>query len=234
MRLRVISSASFMFMVTLAASLRGQGPAQTKPLDRANLDTTCLACDDFYQFANGSWLKLAKIPAAYPEFGSFQELFDQNEAVLHDILTTSLGRVKSGQYKPGTGEWKVGAFYATCMDTTAVEKLGWTPLKPELDRIAAINSADDLKRSFGELEKREGLAPWVDGSAQDARDAANTITGLYQGGLSLPNSEYYTKTDTASANFRGKFTGIVAHMFVLLGDSPSRAADEAPVLYDSG
>ncbi len=224
---RRIPAHSLILMAMLAGSLRAQGPVQTKALERANLDTTCSACEDFYQFANGGWLARAKIPAAYPEYGAFQELADQNEAVLHDILTTSVERVKSGQYKPGTGEWKVGAFYATCMDTAAIERLGPTPLKPDLDRIAAINSVDALKRAFGDLEKRAGLAPWAEGSVQDSRDAANTIAGLYQGGLSLPNSEYYTKTDTASANLRKKFTDIVARRFELLGDSPSLAASEA-------
>ncbi len=71
------------------------------------------------------------------------------------------------------------------------------------------------------------MAPWSDGSTPDARDAANTIAGLYQGGLSLPNSEYYTKTDTASENLRGKFRGIVAQAFELLGDAPAQAAAEA-------
>ena len=105
MHSRRIFASSLMLIVTLAASLGGQGPAQTKPLDRANLDTTCLACDDFYRFANGGWLKQAKIPAAYPEFGSFQELFDQNEAVLHDILTTSMARVKSRPAANGPRIW---------------------------------------------------------------------------------------------------------------------------------
>ncbi|GAC1409470.1 MAG: hypothetical protein NVSMB53_01780 [Gemmatimonadaceae bacterium] len=175
-----------------------------------------MPCQDFYQFANGGWLKRAKIPPSYPEFGSFQELYDQNEAVLHDILTTSMERVKSRQDAPGTGDWKVGTFYATCMDTAAIESAGSAPHRLALDRIAAINTVDGLKRAFGDLEKRAGLAPWCDGSTQDSRDAANTIAGLYQGGLSLPNSEYYTKTDTASANFRAKFTGIVAHASELL------------------
>src|SRR5258705_2753502 len=113
------------------------------------------------------------------------------------------------------------------MATVAIERLGATPLKPGFDRIAAINSADDLKRALGEMEKSYGLAPIAEGSAQDAKDAANTIGGLYQGGLSLPNSEYYTKTDTASANLRAKFTAGVSRMFQLLGDSPTQANAEA-------
>ena len=104
-----IPASSLIVFFALATSLRGQGPAQTKPLDRANLDTTCRACDDFYQFANGGWLKRATIPAAYPEYGPFQQLSDQNEAVLPAILTTHMARVKHGQYKPGTREWQGGA-----------------------------------------------------------------------------------------------------------------------------
>src|SRR6185437_2974866 len=113
----------------------------------------------------------------------------------------------------------------------AIERLGATPLKAGFDRIAAIKSTDDLKKALGELEKSYGLAPFSEGSAQDSKDAANTIAGLYQGGLSLPNSEYYTKTDTASANLRAKFTASVSRMFQLLGESPAQAnTDAATVL----
>lgn len=220
-----LSPVVFTFVFAVAAS--AQGPVQKAPLDRANIDTTCSACDDFYEFANGGWLSRAKIPAAYPEYGAFQELYDRNEATLHDILETSARNVKSGQYKPGTEEWKVGAYYATCMDTVAIERRGAAPLKQDLDRIAAINTREDLKRSLGELERLDGLAPWGDGSAQDARDAANTIAGLYQGGLTLPNNEYYTKTDTASVSVRRKFVDHVTRMFELLGDAPATAASEA-------
>jgi len=222
-----IALGSLALSLLLAGSVRAQAPLQTVPFDRANLDTTCAACDDFYEFANGGWLKRAKIPGDYPTYGAFDQLFDQNQAVLRNVLDTAVMRVKSGEYKPGTGQWKVGAFYQTCMDTVAIERLGAAPLKPALDRIAAISSVDDLKRALGQLEKNYGLAPISEGSTQDSKDAANTIAGLYQGGLSLPNSEYYTKTDTASVNMRAKFSATVSRMFQLLGDSPAKANAEA-------
>ncbi len=221
------TAISLTLLLVLATASHAQAPLQATPFDRANLDTNVAACQDFYQFANGGWLARAKIPGDYPTYGAFDQLFDQNQEVLRNVLDTAVLRVKSGQYKPGTGEWKVGTFYATCMDTAAVEKLGAAPLKLGFDRIAAINSVDDLKRAMGELEKSYRLAPVGEGSAQDAKDAANTIAGLYQGGLSLPNSEYYTKTDTASANLRAKFTASVSRMLQLLGDAPARADAEA-------
>ena len=214
---------SLVLVAAIAASLTAQAPPQTVPFDRANLDTSVGACQDFYQFANGGWLQRAKIPGDYSSYGAFDQLFDSNQEVLHSVLDSSVMRLKSGQYKPGTGEWKVATFYSTCMDTAAIERLGPTPLKPALARIAAINSVADLKRALGQLEKEYGLAPISEGSAQDSKDAANTIAGLYQGGLSLPNSEYYTKTDTASANMRARFTASVSRMFQLLGDSPAKA-----------
>src|SRR5205823_11471110 len=148
--------SSLTLCLTVATSLRAQAPAQTVPFDRANLDTSVAACQDFYQFANGGWLTRAKIPCDYPSYGAFDQLFDQNQELLRTILDSTVVRVKSGQYMPGTGEWKVGTFYATCMDTAAIERLGASPLKPGFDRIAAINSVDDLKRALGELEKSYG------------------------------------------------------------------------------
>ncbi len=215
--------SSLTLLLALVGKLGAQAPLQTVPFDRANLDTSAQACQDFNQFANGGWTQRAQIPGDYSSYGAFDQLFDQNQALLRTILDSSVVRLKSGQYKPATGEWKVATFYATCTDTVAIERLGATPLKPGMDRIAAINSVADLTRALGELEKDYGLAPFAEGSSQDSKDAANTIAGLYQGGLSLPNSEYYTKTDTASANIRAKFKASVSRMFQLLGDSPAKA-----------
>ncbi len=211
----------------LAATAGAQGPTQTAALDRANLDTTCAACADFFQYANGGWIKRAAIPAAYSSYGSFQELYDRNEAVLHEILDASAASARSGAYKPGSGQWKVGTYYATCLDTVAIDRRGAAPLAPDLSIVSAIGSTNDLTRALGALERSTGAAPWSDGSTIDSRDAGNTIAGLYQGGLTLPNNEYYTKTDSASAALRAKFTAHVTRMFQLLGDPVTRAADEA-------
>src|SRR3954465_4648197 len=95
--------SSLVCLIAFAASLSAQAPVQTVPFDRANLDTTGKACQDFYQFANGGWLTRAKIPGDYPTYGAFDQLFDQNQAVLRNVLDTAVLKVKSGEHKAGTG-----------------------------------------------------------------------------------------------------------------------------------
>ena len=223
------SVACALALVIIAAPLRlaGQGPMQAAALDRANLDVTCAPCADFYQFANGGWLKRTTIPAAYPQYGSFQQVYDRNEAVLHDILEKRARQVRTGALRPASGPWKVGAFYATCMDTAAIDRRGVGVLSPDLNLVGGIHSVDNLVHALAELERRAGAAPWSDGSTQDSRDAANTIAGLYQGGLSLPNNEYYSRADSTAVSIRMKFVAHMARMFQLAGDPSARAAEEA-------
>ena len=167
----------------IAASLPIAVPAraQSHAIDRANLDTTCAACKDFFQFANGTWLKKATIPAAYSSFGSFRELADRNEAQLHKILDADAAKANATKDTPADASWKVGAFYGSCLDTASIDKLGTSPLKQELDIIAGIRSPDDLKKQLGVLEHRAGLAPWTDGSTQDSKNAAVGHRGALPG-----------------------------------------------------
>src|SRR2546423_10968140 len=102
---------SLTLFVALATSARAQAPLQTTPFDRVNLDTSVAACQDFYQFANGGWLHRAKIPGDYPTYSALDQMFDQNQELLRTILDSRVVRVKSGHYKPGTGERTVVAFY---------------------------------------------------------------------------------------------------------------------------
>ncbi|HWZ59663.1 MAG TPA: M13 family metallopeptidase [Gemmatimonadaceae bacterium] len=202
-------------------------PTHAPALDRANLDTTCAACTDFFQFANGGWLKRTTIPAVYPQYGSFRELLDRNEAVLHTLLDRDAAAAAAGQLTPGTGSWKIGTYYASCMDTVGRDKLGLSPLKAEFDLIAAIRTRDDLVRALGVLEHRAGLAPWSDGSTQDAKDAVSVIAYLGQGGLTLPDRDYYVQTDSASRAIVDHYRQHLVAMLTLAGDAPDRARAEA-------
>ena len=125
--------AAALFCAALTASLTAQ--SQIKPIDPANLDTTCSPCTNFFQYANGGWLKRSEIPGDQPGWGSFNELQEQNYAALKDLLTeaaTSASSTKDANIR------KLGTFYGTCMDSTAVERAGMGPLRGELTRIAAI------------------------------------------------------------------------------------------------
>ena len=226
-RLSVLATA----IVSLAAAACATPkPAQAPPppaLDRANLDTTCAACTDFYQFANGGWLKRDTIPSAYPSWGSFYAVQDHNQDVLHQILDRDAADAASGKAAAGSAAWKVGTYYASCMDTVAIDKQGLAPLQPVFDVIAAIQQPSDIRTGMGMLEHLAGLAPWSDGAGQDAKDATQEIAILGQGGLTLPNKDYYTKTDPASQKIRDEFVAHVTRMFELMGDSAKVAAAEA-------
>src|ERR1041385_3502473 len=104
---------SVLLSFAAAAALR----AQAKPLDRANLDTTCAPCKDFYQFANGAWLKTHTIPPDRTGLGSFGMLGDKNQEVVQKIVIDDANLIRDGEAKAGTNDWKIGTFYMACMDT---------------------------------------------------------------------------------------------------------------------
>jgi putative endopeptidase len=191
----------------------------------ANFDTSVKPQDDFYEYAVGGWLKRTQIPVDHPGAGSGYEVYDRNQAILHDIVEKA-----AAAKDPGFIEKLVGDFYYSGMDAVTVESVGVTPLKAEFDRIAAIQSPSDLPGEVGHLQCI-GVGACVNfGSEQDPKDSNMVIAGMGQGGLGLPDRDYYLRDDDASKKLREKYVAHVAKMLGLAGDSPADAAAEAAAI----
>ena len=213
--------------VALASvDLRAADQPSAWGFDTANLDKTCKPCDDFYRFAMGGWMNSNPIPPEYPSWGTFAQLADKNQQNLKQILEAAA----AAQAAPGSNEQKIGDFYASCMDTTAIDSAGIKPLEPDLGRIAAIKNLADLQAEAERLHSRRIGALFRFGSNQDAKDSTRVIGGAFQGGLGLPEREYYLKSDDKSKQLREAYTKHVAKMFELLGDPADQSDAQAAVI----
>ncbi|MGE5232231.1 MAG: hypothetical protein ACM3NS_10845, partial [Deltaproteobacteria bacterium] len=167
---------------------------QSMPLDPANLDTTCAACTDFYTFANGGWTGRAKIPGDLPAWGGFDELQESNFDALRGVLTAAAAAKTTSD--PNLR--RLGTFYASCMDSTLAEREGAKPLAPTLGMIAGVHDRRSLQAAIAELDNLGIKAGFNFRPTQDAKHSARVIAEAYQGGLGLPDRDYYTKADSAS------------------------------------
>ncbi|PYP91025.1 MAG: M13 family peptidase [Candidatus Angelobacter sp. Gp1-AA117] len=208
-----------------------QTPAKTKTekvlelkgLDPALMDKSADPCADFYQYSCGGWLKQNPVPGDQSSYGRDTELAERNRLILRNILEKA--SVIRADRSPE--EQKIGDFYSSCMDEAAIERKGIAPLKPELDHIAALKSKDDLADLLAHLHLIDAGAFFSFGSNQDFKDATSVIAEADQGGLGLPERDYYTRTDANSEKTRKEYVQHVANMFKLLGDSPQAAAANA-------
>jgi len=197
-------------------------------LDPADMDPTCKPCQNFYKFSNGGWLKRNPIPPEHPSWGTFTELAERNREAMHQILE----KLAKETAAPGSEEQKLGDFYASCMDEAAIESRGAKPIAPELERIDGIRSLSDLRSELARLQTRGAGALFGFGSQQDRKNSNEVIAGASQGGLGLPDRDYYTKTDDKSGELRGRYVDHVTKMFTLLGDDPGKAAGQAKAVLD--
>ncbi len=212
------SLAAILVATLVATPLSAQG--QAKPIDPANLDTTCAPCQNFFQYANGGWLKRSSIPADQPRWGSFNELQEQNYAALQGVLTDA---AKNASSTKDPNLRKLGVFYSTCMDSAAVEAAGIRPLQPELAQINTIHDRRGVQAAIARLHGMGIPAGFVFRSVPDAKKSARTIAEVYQGGLGLPDRDYYLKPDSGSEKIRREYVGHVAKMLQLSGLDKTRS-----------
>src|SRR6266566_3343024 len=191
--------------------------------DVTRMDTTCKPCEDFYQFANGNWIKDNPPPASFARWGTFQILQESNLKVLRDILEDAA----RSNAAVGTSEQIVGSFYASCMDESRVESRGAAPIADELARIDKVGNIRSLQAEVARLHEAGMSTLFIFGASHDYKNSSQNIAWALQGGLSLPNKDYYTKTDDKSRETRDGFVKHVARMFELLGDQPDASAKAA-------
>ena len=213
-------------LVVACAGLVPSAFAQTaKPpvsFDLSALDKSVNPCTDFYQFACGGWRANNPIPGDKSRWGRFNELDEYNLSLLHNILETA---AKPGKHS--ALEQKVGNFYSACMDEKTVDALGVKPLQPEFDRIAKISDKAGVMQQIAHMQQEGMSALFGFGSSTDMHDSNQMIASLGQGGLTLPDRDYYIKDDPKSKETREKYVEHVQKMFELAGEKPEQAASDA-------
>jgi putative endopeptidase len=205
----------------------GLAHAQPYPgFDMASLDRSADPCVNFYKFSCGGWMTANPLPADQSSYGTFSQLQDRNRMVLRTLLEAA------SVDKPGRSamDQKIGDFYFACMDEKGIDARGTAPLKADLDRIAALKNKKDLAELVAMLLKSGASEFFNFSSEQDAKDSAQEIAGLDQGGIGLPERDYYFKTDQKSVDERNAYLAHVAKMFELLGSSPADASKKAQVV----
>ena len=224
----VVLAAALVIFAGGSAGLTHQVPtvsaAENHGLNPADLDTTCQACQDFFQYATGGWMKHNPVPPAYPSYGRFNELQNKNQLVLRQILEAA---ARDKHAAPGSIEQKIGDFYGSCMDAGRIEADGLRPIEPELARIAALSSLPQLEDEVARTQAEGVGALFRFGSTQDEKDSDQVIGIARQGGLGLPDRDYYLKQDDHSKQLLKQYQEHVAKMLQLAGDAPDKAAAEA-------
>jgi len=212
----------FVVIVPLAAAFSQTAPANHQPvLDVTSMDTTVNPCTDFYTYSCGGWMKKNPIPPDQTSWGVYSKLEDENKLILREILESA------ATPDPGRDalKQKIGDYYAACMDEKAIDAAGSRPLKADLDRIERLGSKRGIAEVAAAMISDNVLFDFR--SDQDYKDSTQVIAEADQGGLGLPDRDFYLKTDAKLEELRKAYLAQVRKMFELLGDKPGVAAAEA-------
>lgn len=227
-KLSVVAFAALMPVAFAQNQSEEKKPSGNVRFSLDMLDKTIDPCTDFYAYACSKWQQQNPIPSDRPSWGRFNELQERGEYIVRDILE----KAGPSQSNRSPIEQKIGDYYASCMDESVIEKAGTKPLDENFQRIAALKSKQDLAREAVRLHREGVNALFSFGSQEDFKNSTMVIAQVDQGGLGLPDRDYYFKDDAKSADLRKKYVEHVAKMFQLLGDAPDKAAQEAKAVMD--
>ena len=223
--LSISAAILFLGLIAFMPKARGQqtpqAPSHEPVLDVTSMDRRADPCQDFFQYACGGWIKNNPIPPDKSSWGVYYKVSDANLAELRSILDDA------AQPKPDRNAYtqKIGDYYASCVDEKAIDALGLAPLKEPLARIEALKSKSDLADTVATLE-RQGMM-FRFSSSPDFANANQVIADIDQGGLGLPDRDFYFKDDPESQKLRTAYVAHVAKMFALMGDAPDKTKAEA-------
>ncbi len=233
MKRHVLSAAALVLVASMAQaesakSTNSKGaPKLSAGIALEYVEPQVRAQDDFFEHLNGKWLKTVEIPADKSSWGAFYKLHDDTQPQLRAIIERSSAKKNA---RAGSEEQLIGDFFASYMDEARLEQLGITPLKTELAKIAAIKDKAELPATFARLGRIGVTVPFSFYIHQDAKDSTRYVADLYQGGLGMPDRDYYLKSDDAKlADTRAKYQQHVEKMLALAGNANAAADAKAVV-----
>ena len=197
-------------------------------LDRNDMDLSIKPGTNFFDYAGGNWRKSHPIPAEYSRYGSFEVLIENNERQLHDLIE----QLAKESHPAGSLEQKIGDLYNLAMDSTRRNREGWTPIKGQLEQVAAVKTLKDLTILSGQLGRYGVESYFGIGVGSDMKDSKMNIVGIQQGGLSLGNRDYYLENDEATQKIREAYKQYIVKMFRLVGNDEATAQKKMEAVFN--
>src|SRR6478672_948325 len=205
------------------ASANIDSPQNKADVLRVNMDTAVNPSDDFFMYANGGWIKSNPIPADQGSWSIGNLVIEENLKRLRSISE----KAAATKAAPGSAEQKIGDYWSTAMDSARIESQGLQPLKPYLDKINAITDIKTLVATVAELKKIGSSTLFTDYVAQDDKNSDVMSYKLVQGGIGLPEREYYFKTDSTTSNIRTQYVNYITRTLIMSGEDSTKAIADA-------
>ncbi len=205
-------------LVTYAAD-----PVSSSGIDLKAMEPSVSPCQDFYKYACGAWQHNNPIPPDRARWGRFNQLAEQNLSIERSILE----KAANPSADRSALDQKLGDFYSSCMDESAIDAKGIQPIAPQLAQIAKMSSKQDLTAEIARLQQQRVHAFFLFGVRPDAKNSNEQIVGISQGGLGLPDRDYYLKSDPRSVTLRRQYQQTIRTMFELLAKAEGRDASDA-------